>query len=189
MDLAKLNSYCKQFCDLTPEKEQLIQAIGPDLLPYLPPITEAFYAHLLEIDEAQRFVEGRIDALKKTHLAWLTSLFTKNIDDDFAAHLYHIGDVHVQVDLPADFMTGAITYLQQKIIHVAVYLYGNDPVKLLHVSQALNSLMGYNLQVMQLSYQQSMVTAELSRFLNVTGISHKLFSNMVAAYNKKSPTH
>ncbi|MBK8452782.1 MAG: protoglobin domain-containing protein [Thiofilum sp.] len=185
MDLEKINNYCKQFCDLTPEKEQLIKTIGSDLLPYLPAITEAFYAHLLAIDEAQLFVEGRVEALKKTHLEWLTSLFTKNLDDEFAAHLYHIGEVHVRVKLPADFMTGAITYLQQKIIHVAVYLYGNDPVKLLNVSQALNSLLGYNLQVMQLSYQQSMITAELSRFLNVTGISQKLFSNMVAAYNKK----
>ena len=185
MDLETINSYCKQFCDLTPEKEQLLQTIGPDLLPYLPAITEAFYAHLLEIEAAQLFLEGRVEALKKTHLEWLSSLFTKTLNDKFAAHLYHIGEVHVQVKLPADFMTGAITYLQQKLIHVAVYLYGNDPVKVLNVSQALNSLFGYNLQVMQLSYQQSMITAELSRFLNVTGISHKLFSNMVAAYNKK----
>ncbi|WP_020559074.1 protoglobin domain-containing protein [Thiofilum flexile] len=188
MDLIKINRYCKQFCDLTLEKEQLIQTIGPDLLPYLPAITEAFYTHLLAIDDAVVFLEGRVDSLKKTHLDWLSSLFTKNLDDDFAAHLYHVGAVHVRVELPADFVTGAITFLHQKLIHVVVYLYGNDSVKLLNVLQAINSLFGYNLQLMQLSYQQSMVTAELARFLDITGISHKLFSNMVAAYDKQATT-
>lgn len=185
MDFIKLNVYCKQFCDLTPDKEQLIRSIGQDIIPYLPPITDAFYKHLMELDETKAFIEGRVDTLKRTHLEWLTSLFTHDFDTDFAAHLYHIGDVHVRVKLPADFMTGAITYLQNKLIHVAVYLYAKEPARLMAVLQALNSLMGYNLQVMQLSYQQSMITAELSRFLSVTGISPKLFSNMVAAYNKK----
>ncbi len=186
MDFAKLNIYCKHFCDLTPEKEQLIKVVGQDMMPYLSPITDAFYAHLMEIEEAQFFIEGKVEALKRTHLEWLTSLFTHEFDNDFAAHLYHVGDVHVRIKLPADFMTGAAVYLQDKLVHVAVYLYSKEPSKLLQVLQALNSVMGYNLQVMQLSYQESMVTAELSRFLSVTGISHKLFANMVAAYNKKS---
>jgi len=185
MDFSKLNAYCKRFCDLTTDKELLIKRIAPDIVSQLPSVTNAFYSHLSTLDEVSPFIEGKVEILKATHLNWLTDLFICDLNDDFAAQLYHVGVVHVRIKLPSDFMTGAIIHLQQNLIEVVTKLYSSEPSKLANVIQALNSLFGYNLQLMQLSYQRSMMTAELIRFLSVTGISEKLFLNMLAAYEKK----
>jgi len=182
VDFAILTSYCKAFCGLTPEREALLKEVSAEVGPHLEQVTESFYAELAQIPTAQPFLEGRIDALKQTHLVWLQSLFTADFDEAYTSQIYHVGDVHVKVKLPVEFMAGAMAQIQQHIVPIVVGLYGHDPLKLSAVLGAIMAVLGFNLQVMQESYQASSLSQELMKFLKITGMSRRLFDNLAAAY-------
>ncbi|MEJ2694930.1 MAG: protoglobin domain-containing protein [Candidatus Thiodiazotropha sp.] len=48
--------------------------------------------------------------------------------------------------------------------------------------KAINAVIGFSLLVMQQSYQLSSLSAELDRFLGITGMSMTLFENLASAY-------
>ena len=182
LDFTNLTQYCKAFCGLTPEREQLLRAIAPTVIPHLHAVTESFYAELIKIDRTKPYLDGRLDALKHTHHKWLESIFTTDFTDDYTRYIYHVGDVHVKVNLPVEFMAGAMTQIQQHITPILIKLYGHEPEKLSAVLEAVIAALGFNLQIMQESYQASSLSAELEKFLKITGMSRKLFNNLAAAY-------
>ncbi len=182
LDFTDLKNYCKAFCALTPERETLLRTIAPEVVPYLGEVTDGFYAQLTQIERAQPFLANRLESLKHTHRQWLESVFTSDFDEEYTRYIYHVGDVHVKVKLPVEFMAGAMTQIQQHLLPILVRLYGHDAEKLSNILSAVSAALGFNLQVMQESYQASSLSAELEKFLKITGMSRKLFDNLAAAY-------
>lgn len=182
-NIEALTAYCKAFSGLTAERESLLKSISDDIAPYLSSITDAFYDELDAIDKAKPFIEGRLESLKKTHEMWLRGIFSDDFDHDYTRHIYHVGDVHVKVNLPIEFMAGAMTQIQRNMTPVLVELYGNDPAKLTAVTEAIIAAFGFNLQVMQESYQISSLSSELEKFLKITGMSRTLFNNLASVYD------
>jgi hypothetical protein len=76
MDLSRLTAYAKAFTGLTPEKEAVLIEAGPAIKPELPGGTQRFYDTLQTIERTAPYIEGGLDQLKSTHLAWLQGLFT-----------------------------------------------------------------------------------------------------------------
>ncbi|MCB1619789.1 MAG: hypothetical protein KDI44_03515 [Thiothrix sp.] len=185
--LAELCAYAKKFAQLDAPKIRLLQAIHPLLAPRLDEVTDAFYQHLPTIDKARPFLEGREVSLKATHREWLESLFTSNFDLDYTRHLYKVGDVHVRIRLPVEFMAGGMTIIQGELMQLTSRVFAGQPEPLLHANAAINAATGFSLLVMQESYQSSSMAAELERFLQITGISPTLFKNLAKAYNLKQP--
>ena len=183
MNMKELSDYCKAFSGLTPEREKLLKEISNELTPYLEGVTNAFYDELMEIDQTLPFLEGKVVSLKQTHEQWLKDIFYKDFDEDYAAYIYHIGAVHVRIKLPVEFMAGAMTQIQRNMMPVLVKLYGEDPERFTKITEAIIAALGYNLQVMQESYQSSSLSAELEKFLKITGMSRVLFNNLAAAYD------
>ncbi len=182
LNFNELTVYCKAFCGLSPDREKLLRDIAPEVTPHLSAVTELFYAELIRIERTKPFLEGRLESLKETHKRWLESIFNADINEDYTRHIYHVGDVHVKVKLPVEFMAGAMAQIQQHLAPILVRLYGDEPEKLSEVLGAVMAVLGFNLQVMQESYQESSLSAELEKFLKITGMSRKLFDNLAAAY-------
>jgi hypothetical protein len=182
VDIAALTEYAKKFSGLTPEYEALLAEVGPMIKPMLPAVTERFYETLGSIDKAAPFIEGRTDTLKATHLKWLETLFTGPYDSDYTATMYHVGDVHVKVNLPVEFMSGGITLIGNELHPVVSQVCGGDLDKCIKTSAAINAVLGFSLMVMQESYQSSSLAAELEKFLAITGMSRQLFDNLATAY-------
>lgn len=182
INITELKEYCKSFSGLTSEREQLLKDIADEIRPHLTKVTDAFYDELQKIDKAKPFLEGRLETLKKTHTEWLESIFTSDFDDKYTKHIYHVGDIHVKIKLPVEFMAGAITQIQRNMTPVLFELFGDDKEKLLSVIEAIISALGFNLQVMQESYQSSTLSTELEKFLKITGMSRVLFDNLAHAY-------
>lgn len=180
----ELTPYAKAFSELTPEREALLLEVGEILKPRLGEVTERFYAKLQTIPKARPFVEGRIDVLKRTHLAWLEGLFTGPFDANFTAAMYRVGDVHVKVKLPVEFMAGATTLITQELVNLIVDTFRDDPEKCKEALNAVNAILGFCLLVMQESFQSSALAGELEKFLYITGMSRTLFNNLAAAYSK-----
>jgi truncated hemoglobin YjbI len=184
VDMQELTIAAKAFADLTPEKESCLLEVGEALRPRLCEVTQRFYDTLLKIPKAQPLVEGRVDTLKKTHLKWMEGLFSGPFDENFTAAMYQVGDVHVKVKLPVEFMAGAMTLINQELTHLIFDFYGSEPEKCRTVLGSVNAILGFCLLVMQQSYQSASLAEELERFLHITGMSRILFNNLATAYNK-----
>lgn len=186
IDFAELTNYAKIFSGLTPEREALLVEAGDQIKPHLKQITENFYSVLETIPKARPFLEGRLENLKKTHHQWMEGLFTGPFDENFVRHMYHVGDVHVRVDLPVEFMAGGTTLIADGIIKMTNELYADDPQRRDALVEAINSILGMSLMVMQQSYQAS-VDEALEKFLAITGMSRALFEKLAETYNVSRP--
>jgi hypothetical protein len=182
IDFAQLTQYSKQFTGLTGELEAVLMGLAPEMKPHLPGITDSFYNVLPGIPKTQRFLDGRIDALKQTHIRWLEQVFSGPYDTDYVKAMYHVGDVHVKVELPVEFMAGAMTLVSVRLNELLGEILVGDPSRLAKATAAVNSVLGFTLMVMQQSYESSRLAEELEKFLKITGMSRILFDNLASAY-------
>ncbi len=182
IDYAALAEHGKGYAGFTAEDEALLLAEGAKVVPYLGQVTDGFYNDLAKIPAAQPFLEGRLESLKKTHQAWLERVFTGSYDADFAQFMHHVGEVHVRVKLPVEFMSSGTVLINSHLVPVLAELYADDAAKLGKMMRAVNSVTGFCLIIMQESYQTSLLAEELERFLAITGMSRALFDNLASAY-------
>ena len=181
IDFEKLMRYARAFSKYTPEREAQLAEASAELMPRLAEVTENFYATLLSIEETRPFIEGRLESLKGTHHQWLEGLLKGPCDVDYTKAMYRVGDVHVKVRLPVEFMAGGICLIQDSLIGVVSDLYAGDPERQRQVLEAINAALGFSLMVMQESYQASTLAGELEKFLAITGMSRTLFNNLAEA--------
>jgi truncated hemoglobin YjbI len=181
-DYDQLSIYAKQFTGLTPEMELILIGLSGLIKPHLPVITDSFYSVLQRIPKAQPFLDGHIDDLKQTHIAWLEQVFNGPFDINYTKAMYHVGDVHVKVNLPVEFMAGAMTLVSTRINDILSELLSHDPTRLRQAVKAVNAVLGFTLMVMQQSYESSRLAEELEKFLKITGMSRTLFDNLASAY-------
>lgn len=182
IDFEALAAYARHFSNLSEQRIVTLHTMSDDIIPHLQPVTDTFYQHLSGIERAQPFLDGKIDTLKNTHIAWLTQLFTGSFDADYAEYMYKVGDVHVRVNLPVEFMAGGITLINEGLTKVIIEIYKGDEHKMMDSLAAMNAALGYSLLIMQESYQSSSLAGELEKFLKITGMSRKLFENLAHAY-------
>jgi hypothetical protein len=182
MDYTQLTGYAKAFTGLTPDKEELLRHAADAIKPGLPEVSERFYNVLQGIDTTAPFIAGRLDQLKSTHLAWLEGLFTGPFDASYGEAMYRVGQVHAKVDLPVEFMSGGMSLIAEELIGLIGKTFGEDQQRCLQLLKAVNAIMGFSLLIMQQSFQNSSLAAELDRFLTITGMSRKLFENLASAY-------
>jgi ornithine carbamoyltransferase len=93
-----------------------------------------------------------------------------------------VGDVHVKVKLPVEFMADAMTLLNQRLTALIVETYGHDKDYCAQVLNAISAVTGMSLLMMQQSYQASSLLEELEKFLKISGMSRALFTNLATAY-------
>jgi len=179
----ELISYAKVFSGLTPDLEARLKAIAPIITPHLKSVTDSFYEQLATIPVTEKFLAGRIEHLKAAHQRWMTDLFTLNVDAQFAQTMYNVGDIHVKVNLPVEFMAGAMTLINNELIKLVVETMGNNIHECAKALQAINAVTGLALMIMQQSYQASSLAEELEKFLKISGMSRTLFTNLAKAYN------
>jgi len=184
VDFQALTDYAKKFTGFTPEYETILQELGPQIKPLLGEVTNNFYSTLQSIDKTAPFINGRVDGLKQTHQAWMEKLFTGPYDADYTSWMYHVGDVHVKVKLPVEFMSGGMTLIGNTLLPVVSQICGGDAGQCIKATSAVNAVLGFSLMVMQESYQSSSLAAELEKFLAITGMSRTLFDNLALAYKE-----
>ncbi|MBV0933915.1 protoglobin domain-containing protein [Marinobacterium weihaiense] len=178
IDFSFLCEQAKAYSGFEPEDAAILAQEADRLIPHLGAVTDSFYTELQTIPEAQPFLEGRVDALKKTHASWLAKIFTGPYDADFAAYMHQVGVVHVQVKLPEKFMTSGIGLINKHLIPLLPEIYRDQPEMVGPLLKAMNAATSFCLLIMLESYRGH----ELERFMEVTGISRVLYNNLAAAY-------
>jgi len=181
-DFDQLTQYAKSFTGLTEEYESLLKEVGPQIIPHLAGVTKNFYEQLSAIPETEPYLSGRIDSLRAMHTQWLEGLFTKDFDTNYTSGMYKVGDVHVKVHLPVEFMSGGMTLINGQLIPLIINSFSDDTDKCTKVLSAINAATGFSLLTMQQSYQEASIAEELEKFLKISGMSRALFSNLAEAY-------
>lgn len=146
----------KSLSGLTPELENCLKEIAPVVIPHLNKVTDYFYSRLLMIPSTSIFLESRMDQLehlKETHLNWMISLFTLDINAEFARDMCRVGDVHVTVHLPIEFMAASMCIINKELLKIIIEEFGHDKALCLRALQATSAVMGLALIIMQKSYQ------------------------------------
>ncbi|MDM1696493.1 hypothetical protein HX099_07440 [Thiopseudomonas alkaliphila] len=182
VDFNEVCEESKKLVHLTAEGEALIRQIEPKIIPHLDRVTNRFYEVLQDVPSTAALLEGRVEHLKKTHRQWLESLFTQEIDAKYTQWMHHIGEVHVKVKLPVEFMTSGMALIQQELLEVLAKESSLDAETRLAASKAMIALCGFSQLVMQKSYSEDTLRGELERFLTITGMSRALFNNLAAAF-------
>lgn len=190
LNFNELIQYGKAFTGLTPDLEVHLKAIAPVITPHLNSITDSFYNQLMIIPNTTTYLNGRVDKLKAAHLQWLNTLFSADINAAFAEAMYKVGDVHVKVKLPVEFMVGSMTLINNELIVLIFRLFADDAEKYTKSLVAISAITGLSLMIMQQSYQESslieqerLLTQEREKFLSISGMSRTLFTNLANAYN------
>lgn len=190
LNFNELIQYGKAFTGLTTELERHLKTISPAITPHLTSVTDSFYKQLITIPNAAAYLDGRVDKLKTAHLYWLSTLFSADINAAFAESMYKVGDVHVKVKLPVEFMVGSMTLINNELILLVSRLFADDAEKYTKSLMAISAITGLSLMIMQQSYQQSslieqerLLTQEREKFLSISGMSRTLFTNLANAYN------
>ncbi len=96
--------------------------------------------------------------------------------------MYRVGEVHVKVKLPVEFMAGGITLIGNALLPIVARVCDGNYERCMSAHSAINAVLGFSLIVMQESYQTLSLAAELEKFLVITGMSRKLFDNLAKAY-------
>lgn len=100
---------------LSQEDQDAMVRIAPAVLPYLPDMTNRFYDVLQNDPQTSPYIEGRLDMLKATHLAWMNDLFGGNYGEAFVQRQEKIGEVHVRVKVPPVFVAASMSFLRAAI--------------------------------------------------------------------------
>lgn len=86
--------------------------IGPVVSPNLPRLTDLFYERLSADPATAAMIEGRVDILKTTHIAWLNELFSGIAPEILVEHQERIGRSHVRAKIPPVFVAASMSFLR-----------------------------------------------------------------------------
>lgn len=98
--------------------EARLRQLQPLLSPSFPGVAEAFYARVLEHDDARDALtrgEKHVGQLKGTLVRWMNELFTGPWDDAYVDRRARIGRVHVQIALPQHYMVSAMNVVRVQL--------------------------------------------------------------------------
>lgn len=153
-----------------------LKHIGQEMTPRIPELTDRFYVQLLSDDRVRPYVENRLEALKKTHMNWLTQLFTSEYDDDFMAAQRRIGAIHVAAGIPPLFVAAIMSFLRSAI-----------PDALESVAQSVGHPVGYCiglvlklLDICQYLIDSAYAQERMRRLTTATGMRQALLENLIA---------
>jgi len=170
----------KDFLAFGDEDAARLVALAPVFEVRGPQITDAFYTSLGQMEATAKIIEGRVDALKRTHIAWMGTLFAGDYGRAFFDQQYRIGQVHVTARILPEFVEGVTTTLRLGGAAAIAEELGDTPVALAS-HDSLVKVLDLCLLTINLAYQEE----RLDRLTAVTGMSRRLLENLVKRGGKK----
>ena len=109
----------QRYVGFTPADEARLRAVKPLVLPTFVAAIEAFYARILEHDDARAALqrgERHVGQLKTTLLQWMNELFDGPWDERYVERRARIGTVHVRIGLPQHYMVTAMNLVRRHLL-------------------------------------------------------------------------
>jgi hypothetical protein len=145
-----------------------------------PGITDKFYANLGQNPTTAALIEGRVDALKATHRVWMMELFSGEYGEAYFERRRRIGEVHVRIGLPPQFVEGVMSFIRgegEAAIHAEIADKGEASAKV----KSLMKILDLDLLVINLAYAEE----RIDLMCKITGMSRSLIENLIRQGQKK----
>ena len=139
-----------------------------------PAITDAFYERLAANPNTAPLIEGRVDALKRTHRAWLASLVGGDYGREYLAARWRIGLAHVRVGLEPWWVESVMSFIRSSVLSAIA----KETADVGEVARKHNSFVkacDLDLLIINLSYGDD----RLARVSEFTGMKRSLLENII----------
>ncbi len=139
----------KRYTGFSVQDEALLRALHPFVMPVVRPIVDRFYALVQEFPDAMAVFKdaGQAERLKGSLTKWIDQLLLGPWDDAYYAQRLRIGNVHVRVGLPSQYMFTAMNRLMTDLHAIA-----NDYLHDVDVCGALRRIADIELAIMLGTY-------------------------------------
>jgi signal transduction histidine kinase len=155
MDPAQFES-TKRYVGFGEESIAVLSAFHAVALPHFPRIVDDFYDTIERHPAAQRAITGgksQIMRLKQTLIAWLGAVLTGPYDEAFLRAHARIGQVHVRIALPQEYMFTAMNRIRVRLFEVAQDSLSGDPSRLRATVVAIDQIVDLELAIMLDTYR------------------------------------
>jgi hypothetical protein len=164
----------KSFLHFDDEDMQRLVQAGPIFAKHGPAITDGFYDELGRHAETAAMIEGRVDALKKTHARWMSELFGGDYGQSYFENRLRIGQTHVRIGLDTWWVEGVMSYLRTAG-NRAILSEVADRGEAEKTFAALCKILDLDLLLINVAYAEE----RLERLTNFTGMSRKLIERCI----------
>lgn len=139
---------------------ETLASLAPLIEPQANQVVDDFYQFLLEMPYTAEFIQNPelLTRIKKTHRAWLMTLFEGPYDESYFRRLQRIGMAHVRIGMSAHFVYVAMNFLRNRL--KSILIAELKPPQLEAAEAALDKILDLNLDVIARAYHQ----AALRRF-------------------------
>ncbi len=164
----------KDFIGFTEVDVASLRSLAPIFAVHGAAITDAFYVKLGADPEQSRLIEGRVDALKRTHNRWMVELFAGDYGGDYFDNRWKIGLTHVRVGVRPWWVEAVTSFLRTE----GLGLLTNEIVDVgqrTRSVQALVKILDIDLMIINLAYSAETI----ERLTQFTGMSRKLIERCV----------
>jgi len=168
----------KSFLGFDESDRAVLQSLKPLFVEHGPGITDRFYEVLGQNEATARLIEGRVEQLKATHGVWMMELFDGDYGRAYFDRREKIGQAHVRINLPPEFVEGVMSFIRTegiKLIHAN--LQGDEADKAVG---ALIKVLDLDLIVINLAYAEE----RIDRITKLTGMRRRLIENIIRASKK-----
>ena len=145
------------------------------ITPHIAAVTDEFYKQLGAEEKTAKYIEGRVDILKTTHIQWLEALFAGNYGPDFVEAQLRIGRAHVSAKIPPLFVASSMSYLRGAFPQLI-----NQKMDNHEDASALSSAILKLLDLCQFLIDHAYEQDRLKRLTEATGLSRPLLENLIA---------
>jgi signal transduction histidine kinase len=146
----------KQYVGFSEDDVTMLRSLEPLLSPHFEAMAEHFYACIMAHPRAHAAITGgdeQVERLKKTLVAWMKSGLLGPHDEAFYERRSRIGRVHVQINLPQQYMVTAMDVMRIDYRAVLEEKLRDDVDHMLAACNSLDRLFDLELAVMFQTYQ------------------------------------
>ena len=164
----------KDFIGFTDRDVDALRSIAPIFAADGATITDLFYVKLASDPEQSALIEGRVEALKRTHNRWMAELFAGEYGAAYFDNRWKIGLTHVRVGVRPWWVEAVTSFLRTEGLGLLTNKI-DDAGQRTRAAQALVKILDIDLMIINLAYSQETID-RLSQF---TGMSKKLIERCV----------
>lgn len=162
----------RDFVGFSVEDEANLRELAPILMPEQPAITDTFYEAILKEPETASFVEGRVDALKKTHGRWFEGLLGGDYGREYFRERWRIGLAHVRIGINPRWVDVTITLIHELVLARLHALMGAPAIE---KHRSFARLLDLDRAIIQSAYEED----RWDRLSEFTGMKRTLIDNVV----------
>jgi len=147
----------KHFVGFSEEDAELLTSLYPRIRARLPEVVDRFYATLSDQPALRPILHdrpGRIEDLKKTLRGWLTSLFGGQYGEAYFHERCRIGQAHVRVQLPQQYMFTGMNVIRVALIEI---MHALEPRPHTRAFAAVHKILDLDLAIMNQTYREDLV--------------------------------